>query len=1349
MAILTVNQIIDNIDSFINNVKKLSKSYYMFVARPNPWNDDSNPPAADASVEQTELSLYRDLVYGKLISNNDVSYMIKKIEWANNTVYAQYSQNDADLFDGDFYVLTDLGEVYKCIYNNSNSASVIKPSLNTPTGQFQTADGYIWKYMYTVDAGANTKFTTASYIPVNANSEVESNAVPGTIDYITLNNPGIGYRVYEEGFLAGVANNGYDVVLSNSSSQTDDYYVGSSIYLRAGGGAGQIRDVANYVGDQRRLTVDEAFDVYINLNLTDVQGTITVGDLVTQNSTDISHLYDAGYIYAGDVVTQTDTGATGRIDIANASHFSITKDLPSNDFVLNYPIYTTLSAVSLKTGTVSITTGSSVVTAVPAVKDGTVDISSGSTTVLANTGTDFVANYTVGDFIRVGEDPMVNTSTWSVKTGRVSINAGSNVAVAAGVLKSGTVDIASSSNTITTNAGTDFVTDYTVGDFIRVGEDPMVSNTTWTLRSGYVSISAGSNTVISVTGTSLEADYDVGDFIKVGNNQTNSQIRLITFVNSSTITVSSAFSQTYVSNAHYVVPVDQISVITAVNSTVISVNSTFSQTYSNSVHYLLPRFAADYAVGRMIQVGNTSTNAQIRVISSINSTAVVVTNAFSQTYVSNTHYAVPFDQVRRIATVNATTITVTSEFSQTYNGSVHYLLPRFITDYANNSYIKVGNTSSNVQIRRVVSTNATAVLVDPNTPFSQTYVSNAHYAMSIATTPASVTNVERKGTITFTNLDGVNLNVSNVTPVGEQFLIGEKVVQVDEFNVDQGANGIISFTNNSVLQLTSVSGNFQANLYVLGQSSNVKALISTAPLSFPNITLHQPEGTFGVGRPIQVSNFSSNTITGNATVISVSVIPNQLTEYVISPKVKIEGDGNGALAYAYVKVGNTNQSNQITEIRLINQGRDYTIANVVISSNPQYGSNATATASISPIQGHGSNTYMELGAKYAGISLTFSNGDNESYKFPVHGEFRRIGILEDPTFNDATITLDSFDRVKLQLGTRNANTFIPGEIVVQSNTNAAGIVVYSNSSYLELKNVINTDDGMPFFTAETNNANTVVVGLLSNAHANVISTNSRISRFQVLSDVESISEITSGATATIEQVVSNTSIRISNIRGHFNANDIVYDAVTNAYANVVSITTSNGRVDSTENFGHAFTQTCRIPLTSNTGQFMQFEKVVQEASNGTGTVMSANTDIDIELSAEPTPSPFSIGDVLTETTTGATAVVMFANNTYIKCTSVNGSFVPSHTVENQLSSSATITDVYPALVLYNVYNIFSTGSNPIVGQTSGARGLSETSNTIVYPELVRNSGTVSYLENIVPFERSNGSVEKINIVIKF
>jgi hypothetical protein len=1053
MAVVTDNQIIDNIDSFITNIGKLSKSYYMFVGHPQSWPDDALPLVANTSVEQQELSIYRDIVYGKLIANSDVSYMIRYVPWTSNTVYTQYSQYDGNLENENFYAITNVGEVYKCIFNNGNTVSTIRPALNTPSGTFTTSDGYIWKYMYTIDPASNTKFATTSYVPVTPNANVQNSAVPGTIDYIQLTDPGYNYQVYEEGFLLSVANNGYEVVLPNTSVQVDDYYTGSTIYLKAGGGAGQIRDVVQYSGADRRLRANTPFTVYVNMNLSNINGTINLGDTVTQNSVQIAHYYDAGYIYAGNNIVQSDTGAYGTVAVANSSYFVVTKNNSSNAFSLNLPFY----------------------------------------------------NTAVG-----------------------------------GVLKTGNVNIITGNNWVVANGGTAFATDYAVGGYIRVGG------------------------------------------------------------------------------------------------------------------------------------------------------------------------------------------------------------------------------SANSQLRRITGVNSSVIIVDANTPFTSNLIGNVHYSVASASVPTSISLINRSGVVSYVNLTGVNINIVNTNPVGKQFFPGELVVQVDANNVNQGANAIVSFANDTVLQLSSVNGSLTANLYVLGQSSNAKAQIS-AVTSFPNITVSQPTGTFDAGQPV----FSSSS--GNATLVSYTTVPNSLTEYVISPKVAIGGDGNGALAYAYVDTSGANPSRQISSIVLINQGQNYTQANVVITSNNQYGSNAAAAVDISPLRGHGSNVNLELAAKYAGISVTFANGSNESYRFPITGQYRRVGILEAPTFNDAYVNLTGFDRVKLYTANNNGISFVPGEIVIQpyslaSNSTitiissatpfrSAGIVVYSNSSYLELKNVSNTASGLPFLSNTGSDANTTVIGLISNAHAQVLTTaanntsNSTVSYFKLLSNVEIFSDNNTGASATITQVVSNTQIRLSNILGHINGNDYVYDSVSNAYANIVSIYTSNGNIDKTSTFGHDFNQTCRIPLTSNTGAFSQFETVTQAYSNATGTVLTFNVDRDLVLSS--TNGTFTTGDTLTDSNTSATAVVLLANSSYVRLTAANGVFGIGHTVVNQLNVGGLVSNVYPALVLYNVYNNFATGNNLIVGANSGSTGVTTLANTIVFPDLVRGSGYTSYLENILPFQRSNTSNEKINIVIKF
>jgi len=66
-------------------------------------------------------------------------------------------------------------------------------------------------------------------------------------------------------------------------------------------------------------------------------------------------------------------------------------------------------------------------------------------------------------------------------------------------------------------------------------------------------------------------------------------------------------------------------------------------------------------------------------------------------------------------------------------------------------------------------------------------------------------------------------------------------------------------------------------------------------------------------------------------------------------------------------------------------------------------------------------------------------------------------------------------------------------------------------------------------------------------------------------------------------------------------------------------------------------------------------------------------------------------------------------------------------------------------------NRFSAGplAGDYIGQTSGAICKNIINNTIVYPDLMRDTGKVIYLENISPFSVNSTSRENIKVVIKF
>jgi hypothetical protein len=95
------------------------------------------------------------------------------------------------LEDAQFYVMTEDFNVYKCLDNNNNGQSTIKP-LGTSVNPIETADGYRWKYMYNVPINLRNKFLSDSQIPVISalTNQFYSN---GTLDNIIINNKGTGY----------------------------------------------------------------------------------------------------------------------------------------------------------------------------------------------------------------------------------------------------------------------------------------------------------------------------------------------------------------------------------------------------------------------------------------------------------------------------------------------------------------------------------------------------------------------------------------------------------------------------------------------------------------------------------------------------------------------------------------------------------------------------------------------------------------------------------------------------------------------------------------------------------------------------------------------------------------------------------------------------------------------------------------------------------------------------------------------------------------------------------------------------------------------------------------------------
>ena len=200
-SIVTSKFRVHNAQQFVESFSEAANTMmYLFVGKNTTFPDDNNPPTPVNSTANIEFTPWRDMFGAKRIQSTDVTHAIERYNWTAGTVYDAYDDQDTNLLDDDFYVLTEDYNVYKCLFNAGGTASTTKPT-GVSTLQFTTADGYIWKYMYTVTTSNALKFLTNDYIPVQTLTaddgtdqwDVQQAAVNGSINVIKVTAGGSGY----------------------------------------------------------------------------------------------------------------------------------------------------------------------------------------------------------------------------------------------------------------------------------------------------------------------------------------------------------------------------------------------------------------------------------------------------------------------------------------------------------------------------------------------------------------------------------------------------------------------------------------------------------------------------------------------------------------------------------------------------------------------------------------------------------------------------------------------------------------------------------------------------------------------------------------------------------------------------------------------------------------------------------------------------------------------------------------------------------------------------------------------------------------------------------------------------
>lgn len=211
-----------------------NENYYLFVSAIDTFDPEDSQFSKNEFLEKT--------LFGKRVLPDDIHYMIKYYPWQKDQVYEEYDDK-IDLTDKRFYAVVgpndnDTGDyrVYKCLSNNDSAQVTSPPNFNatTPNQIYETADGYIWKYMYRITDLEFEAYNAIGYIPLV--DSFDANPTPvngGEVSDIVVENPldNFGY-VQEEGSLVGSPSLNGTMVIDPSTtlSATTNYYTGQYIY---------------------------------------------------------------------------------------------------------------------------------------------------------------------------------------------------------------------------------------------------------------------------------------------------------------------------------------------------------------------------------------------------------------------------------------------------------------------------------------------------------------------------------------------------------------------------------------------------------------------------------------------------------------------------------------------------------------------------------------------------------------------------------------------------------------------------------------------------------------------------------------------------------------------------------------------------------------------------------------------------------------------------------------------------------------------------------------------------------------------------------------------------------------
>lgn len=178
-AVVTDNLKFNILKSLLDDYNTSGTEYYIGIGRSEQW--DSNDAATTPINSKYDVVDFKQRLQG-LKKVEAASFVVPRQNWVFGTIYPQWDDQRAGAISASryYYVVTDNYGVYICLRTGKNKQGVVQPSLIKPdlsnNSPFETSDGYVWKFLYTISALNANYFLSSQYMPVQRQESIDSNS---------------------------------------------------------------------------------------------------------------------------------------------------------------------------------------------------------------------------------------------------------------------------------------------------------------------------------------------------------------------------------------------------------------------------------------------------------------------------------------------------------------------------------------------------------------------------------------------------------------------------------------------------------------------------------------------------------------------------------------------------------------------------------------------------------------------------------------------------------------------------------------------------------------------------------------------------------------------------------------------------------------------------------------------------------------------------------------------------------------------------------------------------------------------------------------------------------------------